>query len=172
MSSLLAKSGPSSSELAEIDPDNVVQLDQGSAEFKANAHRQESSISDRDVARLRIQARSPELMGWSGRAPALPVCAGRRVRRRETDRKVSIGNARKMQVDSETNCKALVSRNRKSFRAYLRRRPLSLQQRGRFGALKDVPLAYSVIVSPLHQIDMDMVFMIGICPVAEYGRKP
>ena len=39
MSSLLAKSGPSSSELAEIDPDNVVQLDPGSAEFKANAHR-------------------------------------------------------------------------------------------------------------------------------------
>ena len=39
MSSLLAKSGSSSSELAEIDPDNVVQLDPGSAEFKANAHR-------------------------------------------------------------------------------------------------------------------------------------
>jgi cytochrome P450 len=39
MSSLLAKSGSSSSELAEIDPDNVVQLDPGSPEFKANAHR-------------------------------------------------------------------------------------------------------------------------------------
>jgi cytochrome P450 len=39
MSSLLAKSGPSSCELAEIDSDNVVQLDPGSAEFKANAHR-------------------------------------------------------------------------------------------------------------------------------------
>jgi cytochrome P450 len=39
MSSLLAKSGSSSSGLAEIDPDNVVQLDPGSAEFKANAHR-------------------------------------------------------------------------------------------------------------------------------------
>jgi cytochrome P450 len=39
MSSLLAKSGPSSAELAEIDPDNVVELDPGSAEFKANAHR-------------------------------------------------------------------------------------------------------------------------------------
>jgi cytochrome P450 len=39
MSSLLAKSGSSSSELAEIDPDNVVQLDPGSAEFKAHAHR-------------------------------------------------------------------------------------------------------------------------------------
>jgi cytochrome P450 len=39
MPSLLAKSGSSSSELAEIDPDNVVQLDPGSAEFKANAHR-------------------------------------------------------------------------------------------------------------------------------------
>ena len=39
MSGLLAKSGSSSSELAEIDPDNVVQLDPGSAEFKANAHR-------------------------------------------------------------------------------------------------------------------------------------
>ena len=39
MSSLLAKSGSSSSGLAEIDPDNVVQLDPGSPEFKANAHR-------------------------------------------------------------------------------------------------------------------------------------
>ena len=39
MSSLLAKSGSSSPELAEIDPDNVVQLDPGSPEFKANAHR-------------------------------------------------------------------------------------------------------------------------------------
>ena len=39
MSGLLAKSGSSSSELAEIDPDNVVQLDPGSAEFKAHAHR-------------------------------------------------------------------------------------------------------------------------------------
>src|ERR1700730_16307300 len=39
MSSLLAKSGSSSSGPAEIDPDNVVQLDPGSAEFKANAHR-------------------------------------------------------------------------------------------------------------------------------------
>jgi cytochrome P450 len=39
MSGLLAKSGSSSSELAKIDPDNVVQLDLGSAEFKANAHR-------------------------------------------------------------------------------------------------------------------------------------
>jgi cytochrome P450 len=39
MPSLPAKSGSSSSELAEIDPDNVVQLDPGSAEFKANAHR-------------------------------------------------------------------------------------------------------------------------------------
>ena len=39
MSGLLAKSGSSSSELAEIDSDNVVQLDPGSAEFKANAHR-------------------------------------------------------------------------------------------------------------------------------------
>ena len=66
----------------------------------------------------------------------------------------------------------LVSRNRKSFRAYLRRRPLLLQQRGRFGALKHVPLTYSVVVSPLHQVNMDMTLMIGICPVAEYGRKP
>jgi cytochrome P450 len=39
MSSLLAKSGSSSSELAEIVPDNVVHLDPGSPEFKANAHR-------------------------------------------------------------------------------------------------------------------------------------
>jgi cytochrome P450 len=39
MSSLFAKPGPSSSELVEIDPDNVVQLDPGSTEFKANAHR-------------------------------------------------------------------------------------------------------------------------------------
>src|SRR5580692_12180934 len=39
MSSLLAKSGSSSSGPAEIDPDNVVELDPGSAEFKANAHR-------------------------------------------------------------------------------------------------------------------------------------
>ena len=38
MSSLLAKSGPSSSELVEIDRDNVVELDPGSAEFKAKAH--------------------------------------------------------------------------------------------------------------------------------------
>jgi cytochrome P450 len=38
MSSVLAKSGPFSSELTEIDPDNVIELDPGSAEFKAKAH--------------------------------------------------------------------------------------------------------------------------------------
>ena len=28
-----------------------------------------------------------------------------------------------------------------------------------------------IIVSPLHQIDMDMVFMIRVCTIAKYGRK-
>src|SRR5271166_1046023 len=39
LSSFVARSGLPASELAAIDPDNVVELDPGSAEFKANAHR-------------------------------------------------------------------------------------------------------------------------------------
>ncbi len=39
MSSVLADHDPSAAAIAGIDPDNMVELDPGSAEFKANAHR-------------------------------------------------------------------------------------------------------------------------------------
>jgi len=54
---------------------------------------------------------------------------------------------------------------------YVRRCRVLCRECGDFGRIKDVPLADFIIVSPLHQIDMDVVFMIRICSVAEYRRK-
>ena len=54
---------------------------------------------------------------------------------------------------------------------YVRRCRVLCRECGDFGRVKDVPLANFIVVSPLHQIDMDMVFMIRICSVAEYRRK-
>ena len=45
------------------------------------------------------------------------------------------------------------------------------RKRRDFIRVTEIPLANFVIVSPLHQIDMDMVLMLRICSVAKHCRK-
>src|SRR5919201_5263496 len=62
MTSLVARSGPPSFELAEIDRDNVVELDPGSAEFKANAHRHMAEWARRRPFYMVAPGQRPQLV--------------------------------------------------------------------------------------------------------------
>jgi cytochrome P450 len=63
MSSLVAPSAPSSFGRADLDPDNVVELDPGSAAFKANAHRHMAEWA----------RRPPFYIVWRGQQPQVVV---------------------------------------------------------------------------------------------------
>jgi hypothetical protein len=56
-------------------------------------------------------------------------------------------------------------------RRYVRSRSLLGHERRRFGRIEHIPLANPVLGAPLHQIEMNMAFVIGIRAVAQHRRK-
>ena len=62
MTSLVARAAPPSSELAEIDRDNIVELDPGSAEFKANAHQHMAEWARRRPFYMVAPGQRPQLV--------------------------------------------------------------------------------------------------------------
>jgi cytochrome P450 len=62
LSSFVARSGLPASELAEIDPDNLVELDPGSAAFKANAHQHMAEWARRRPFYMVAPGQRPQLV--------------------------------------------------------------------------------------------------------------